>query len=147
MRAFVLTGPGRAEVQDVPAPAELSIVFVDDDSIQILNRDYRATDAPTDVLSFGEAWPRGVRGAAAASRLAPDADGVVRLGDVVISGAQALRQARRRGWRVDDEVAFLAAHGILHLLGYEDDTHAGYREILGLGRAAHAAARERRART
>jgi probable rRNA maturation factor len=76
--------------------------------------------------------------------LTADPDGVARLGDVVISRAQAERQARRRRWRTSDEIAFLAAHGVLHLLGFEDDTQAGHREMLALGRSALQSARRPR---
>lgn len=101
-----------------------------------LNRRYRLKDRTTDVLSFGQTLRRGVRGTSAAGSLRREADGTLELGDVVISGEQAARQARRRHWPLATEVAFLAAHGALHLLGYEDDTSAGYREMLRLGREA-----------
>jgi probable rRNA maturation factor len=120
----------------------VTLAFVDDALMRELNRRYRHHDKTTDVLSFGEAFPAGVRGAAAAERLAPDADGVTLLGDVVISAPQAARQARRRGWPLRSEIAFLAAHGVLHLLGFDDETQAGYREMLSLGRAAVSAARQ-----
>lgn len=120
----------------VPAGAEVTLTFVDDAQMRELNRRYRRKDRTTDVLSFGQDLPRGATGEAAARVLVPDEDGVVRLGDVVISGTQTARQARRRRWPVASELAFLAAHGVLHLLGFEDDTHAGYREMLALGRDA-----------
>jgi len=101
-----------------------------------LNRRYRRKDRATDVLSFGQSLPRRAKGTAAATSLRREADGTLELGDVVISGAQAARQAKRRQWPLATEVAFLAAHGALHLLGYEDDTSAGYREMLRLGRDA-----------
>ncbi len=124
----------------LPAGAVLTLAFVDDAEMRELNRRYRKKDRTTDVLSFGESWPAGVRGADAVAGLRPDEDGVVRIGDVVVSGAQAARQARRRRWPLSSEIAFLAAHGLLHLLGYDDETRAGYREMLQLGRAAVAAA-------
>ena len=103
--------------------AELVLAFVDDVAMRELNRRYRRKDRTTDVLSFGQSLRR-------------EADGTLELGDVVISGAQAARQAKRRRWPLATEVAFLAAHGALHLLGFEDDTSAGYREMLRLGREA-----------
>lgn len=125
-----------ARPHDVPAGAVVTLAFVDDAEMRALNRRYRRADRTTDVLSFGEGWPAGVRGAQAARRLRPDEDGVVRVGDVVVSAAQAARQARRRRWPLASEIAFLAAHGVLHLLGFEDDTQAGYRQMLTLGREA-----------
>lgn len=127
----------------LPAGTVVTLAFIADDEMRELNRRYRHKDKTTDVLSFGDALPDGVRGADAARRLAPGPDGEIQLGDVVISGAQAARQARRRRWPLTREVAFLAAHGVLHLLGFDDETHAGYREMQGLGRAALAAAGQR----
>jgi probable rRNA maturation factor len=120
----------------VTRDAELVLAFVDDAAMRELNRRYRRKDRTTDVLSFGQTLRHGAKGASAAASLKREADGTLELGDVVISGAQAARQARRRRWPLATEVAFLAAHGALHLLGYEDDTRAGYLEMLGLGRDA-----------
>ena len=127
----------------LPPGTEVTLAFVDDDAMRVLNHRYRRKDKTTDVLSFGDEVPAGVRGHDAARRLSPGPDGVVQLGDVVISGAQAARQARRRRWPLSSEVAFLAAHGVLHLLGYDDETDPGYREMLALGRAAVASAGQR----
>jgi probable rRNA maturation factor len=124
----------------VPGPAEVTLAFVDDVAMRELNRRYRRADKTTDVLSFGEALPAGVRGRDAVALLRASPDGAIELGDVVISGAQAERQARRRRWPLSSEIAFLAAHGVLHLLGFDDETNAGYREMLALGRAAVAEA-------
>jgi probable rRNA maturation factor len=120
----------------VTQDAELVLAFVDDAAMRDLNPRYRRKDRTTDVLSFGQSPPRGTKGTAAATALRREVDGTLQLGDVVISGAQAARQAKRRRWPLATEVAFLAAHGALHLLGYEDDTSAGYREMLRLGREA-----------
>jgi len=61
---------------------------------------------------------------------------VLRLGDIVVSADQAARQAKRARRRLVDEVAFLVAHGALHLVGYEDETLGGYREMVRLGTLA-----------
>ena len=83
-----------------------------DDTLRALNRDYRATDAPTDVLSFaqseGDAFAR------------PD-DAPRHLGDVVISIDTARRQADEHAIALHDEVGHLLVHGILHLLGYDHE--------------------------
>jgi probable rRNA maturation factor len=121
---------------DVTRDAELALAFIDDGAMRELNRRYRGKDRSTDVLSFGQSLPRGAKGTAAAAALKREADGTLELGDVVISGTQAARQAKRRKWPLATEVAFLAAHGALHLLGYEDDTSVGYKEMLRLGREA-----------
>lgn len=120
----------------VTKDAELVLAFVDDAQMRELNRRYRQKDRTTDVLSFGQSLRRGAKGARAAASLQREVDGTLELGDIVISAAQAARQAKRRRWPLATEVAFLAAHGALHLLGYEDDTTAGYREMLRLGREA-----------
>lgn len=120
----------------VTADAELVLAFVDDAVMRELNRRYRGKDRTTDVLSFGQSLRNGVKGTQATASLRREADGTLELGDVVINGAQAARQAKRRRWPLATEVAFLAAHGALHLLGFEDDTSAGYREMLRLGQDA-----------
>jgi probable rRNA maturation factor len=90
--------------------AELSVVLVDDSTIQRLNREYRAIDRPTDVLSFPM-----LEGDFAG--LQPEL-----LGDVAISIPTAARQAKRARRSLEHEVAHLLAHGILHLLGMDHDT-------------------------
>ena len=87
--------------------AELTIYVTDDKEIRALNRSFHATDAPTDVLSF----PMG-------GRLMKRPY----LGDIVISYDRARIQARAVHWRIADELDLLAAHGVLHLLGYDDLT-------------------------
>jgi probable rRNA maturation factor len=124
----------------VPGAAEVTLAFVADAEMRALNKRYRRKDRTTDVLSFGEAMPEGVRGRDATMLLRASPDGAIELGDVVISGAQAARQARRRRWPLTSEIAFLAAHGVLHLLGFDDQTTVGYREMLALGRDAVASA-------
>jgi probable rRNA maturation factor len=90
--------------------AELSIVLCDDPTIHALNRSFRQMDKPTDVLAFAvrEALALGIPKAALP-------EGV--LGDVVISVPTAARQARVAHRAVDEEIAMLLAHGLLHLLG------------------------------
>ena len=91
---------------------ELSILLTDDAFIQTLNETHRGKNRPTDVLAFpqneGEGTPT------------PMDHGL--LGDVVISLDTAERQARGRRHSLVDEVSFLLAHGILHLLGYDHQT-------------------------
>jgi probable rRNA maturation factor len=91
--------------------AEVSVVIVTDDVIQQLNAQWRGKDKPTDVLS----WPLAEPGEPFGEQ----------LGDVVISRDTAERQALARGWELEDELALLLVHGILHLLGHEDDTEEG----------------------
>lgn len=125
----------------VPAGARIGLAFVDDFVMKELNRRHRGKSRTTDVLSFGQALPPGAKGVQAVRALVRDVDGELEVGDIVISGAQATRQARRRRQPLVREVAFLAAHGALHLLGFEDDTREGYAEMVTLGTAATAPVR------
>ena len=127
----------------LPNDAEVQVAFVSDEEMRSLNKRFRRIDKTTDVLSFGEAIPARDRGARAIARIngrRAENGGRFDLGEILISAEQASRQARRRKRPVMEEVAFLAAHGVLHLLGYEDETPAGYREMLRLG---HDAARQK----
>lgn len=119
----------------LPTDTAITLAFVDDAEMRALNARHRGKDRTTDVLSFGQDTG-GAKGHAAVSRLRRDADGALDLGDILISAAQAERQAKRRKHEILREVAFLAAHGALHLLGFEDETPAGYREMVRLGTAA-----------
>jgi probable rRNA maturation factor len=121
----------------LPTDARITVAFIDDQEMRALNRRYRKKDKTTDVLSFGQALGR-AKGERAARKLARDADGGLDVGDILISPAQAGRQAKRRRHPLAREIAFLAAHGALHLLGFEDETPAGYREMVRLGTAATA---------
>jgi probable rRNA maturation factor len=123
----------------LPRDAEVELAFVSDVDMRALNKRFRRIDKTTDVLSFGEAIPARDRGTAAIAHIngrRRENGGRFDLGEILISPEQASRQARRRRRPVMEEVAFLAAHGVLHLLGYEDETPAGYREMVRLGHDA-----------
>jgi probable rRNA maturation factor len=92
--------------------SELSILLTGDNQIHILNRQYRKKDRPTDVLAF--AMREGSH-----SEFAGEI-----LGDVVISLETAARQAKEHDRAPLEEVTFLLAHGLLHLLGWDHDTEA-----------------------
>lgn len=103
---------------------EISVVLCDDDFIRDLNRDHRGIDKATDVLSFPQFHPGDDFAAG------PHFPGAPRtLGDVVISLETADAQARGAGWRLEDEVDLLAVHGVLHLLGLDDETFEGAAEM------------------
>ena len=102
------------EAEGVPGPVELSLVVTDDHTIHALNRQYRGVDAATDVLSFS-LLPSG------GDRFAPSADGVLRLGDIVLSYESILAQAQEYGHAVRDELGLLFVHGLLHILGYDHE--------------------------
>lgn len=100
--------------------AELSILLCDDEQIQVLNREHRGKNTPTDVLSFPLMDPE--------DEQLSTLDGGA-LGDVVISLDTAQRQASHRGQDLIEEVEFLLAHGLLHLLGYDHETDAEEQEM------------------
>ena len=104
------------EAEDVAPPYEVSLVFTDSETVQRLNRDYRGIDEPTDVLAFYMLPQK-----EADSSFALPPDGVLRLGEVIISYPQAVEQAKEQEHSVEEELALLIIHGILHLLGYDHE--------------------------
>ncbi len=91
---------------------EVGVQLTDDTTIQVLNRDYRQIDSPTDVLAFAalESDPLPVE------ILATEP---LYLGDIVISVPTATKQAIAQAHPLITELAWLAAHGLLHLLGWD----------------------------
>ena len=88
--------------EEVDPDSELSLSLVGKEEMQVLNRDYRGIDAPTDVLSF-------------------ENDGEL-LGDVIVCPAVAREHARDFDSDFVAEMSLMLVHGILHLLGYEHDS-------------------------
>ncbi|MBR7082515.1 MAG: rRNA maturation RNase YbeY [Clostridia bacterium] len=103
------------EYEKFPSDAEVSVSFVTNDKIHELNREYRGVDRPTDVLSFPM-----LEGDADEGDIDIDSDSVV-LGDIIISAEKAVEQAAAYGHSVERELAFLAVHSTLHLLGYDHE--------------------------
>ena len=91
--------------------AEVDVTFVTDEQIRVYNNEFRNIDKSTDVLSF----PLGTDGVYDTN---PET-GFKMLGDIVISLEHAKAQAELYGHSFDREVAFLAVHSMLHLLGYD----------------------------
>ncbi len=104
------------KAESVAPPYEVSLVFTDSETVQRLNRDYRGVDKATDVIAFSMLPEKET----APSFVLPP-DGVARLGEVIISYPQAVEQAREQGHSVEQELALLIIHGILHLLGYDHE--------------------------
>jgi probable rRNA maturation factor len=86
--------------------AAATIAFVSDQRIRALNKQFRGIDKATDVLSFPSDEPD-------------------QLGDVAISVATAMRQAKENGLSLEEEIAQLILHGLLHLNGYDHETDNG----------------------
>jgi probable rRNA maturation factor len=100
--------------------AGVTIAFVSDRAMRELNRLWRHQRGTTDVLSFPAEQDRFEK-----------AEGV-RLGDVVISVEQAARQAKQNGLTLDEEIAQLILHGLIHLCGYDHATDEGEMDRLEL---------------
>ena len=97
----------------------LTVVLVNNRKIRVLNRKYRKVNKVTDVLAFS--YGKGLR------------DGKERyLGDIVISVERAAKQATEFGKSLASEMDFLVAHGVLHLLGYNDSTKKGFNRMMRL---------------
>jgi probable rRNA maturation factor len=100
-------------MEDFSDPAEISVLFVDNQQIRKLNSQYRGKDVETDVLSF----PMGENGVYDVNH----STGAKILGDIVISMEKAVAQAERYGHSLEREVGYLTAHSMLHLLGYDHE--------------------------
>lgn len=96
---------------------ELSIVFATDKEIRRLNKIYLKRNTATDVLSFAMREGR---------RLAKDS---CLLGDIVISVDRARAQAKVFGTSFEEEMRLYIIHGILHLLGYDDEEPAAVKKM------------------
>lgn len=96
----------------VTGPAEVSLILTSDAEQQVLNRDWRGIDKPTNVLSFPQIEPFG-----AVSGL---------LGDIILARETLEKEASEQGLTFDDHFTHLVVHGFLHLLGYDhmDDDEA-----------------------
>ena len=98
----------------------IGIMITDDKSVRELNKEYRKIDKETDVLSFPmlESGPEGI----IYDELDKDPDfNAVLLGDIVLSYDRILSQASEYNHNIERETAFLASHGMLHLLGFSHD--------------------------
>ena len=101
MARRTLTSEGRPD-------AEVSILFIGEEEMRSMNKQYLGKNVPTDVLAF---------------RMADGEHPEINpslLGDVIVSADEALIQAQARNICVNDELALYVVHGILHLLGYDD---------------------------
>lgn len=99
-----------AEENADPA-SEVSIALIDKETMRALNSRYRGIDEPTDVLSFAMSEDK-------SSFVSP----VLILGDVLICPEVAAQNAREFGHSFDEELSLLIVHGVLHLLGYRDES-------------------------
>lgn len=92
---------------------EISLSIVNNDEIQEINKQYRNIDAPTDVLSFPLlTFEEG-------EQADVNENDEIMLGDIIISIEKAISQAEEYGHGLKRELAFLTAHSMLHLMGYD----------------------------
>ncbi len=103
--------------EGVDFPCEIDVLLTGDAGIHAINRDMRQVDRPTDVLSFPEFELR--PGQLPGPEDADPGTGLVPLGDMVISMEHAAAQAKEYGHSNRRELAYLAVHSVLHLLGYD----------------------------
>jgi probable rRNA maturation factor len=105
------------EAEKAPFLSELGLVITVQERVRELNRDYRGKDSNTDVLSFSMSEKKKEDD----EPFVGPPDGLLHLGEVVISYPQALLQAREQGHPIKREMATLIVHGVLHLLGYDHE--------------------------
>ena len=103
--------------EGVDFPCEIDVLLTGDAGIHAINRDMRQVDRPTDVLSFPEFELR--PGLLPGPEDADPGTGLVPLGDMVISMEHVAAQAKEYGHSNRRELAYLAVHSVLHLLGYD----------------------------
>jgi probable rRNA maturation factor len=100
------------------------LTLVDEATMADLNRRYRGREGPTDVLAFSQEEP-------GQGELAPEPQAGVPLGDVVVCLSRARHQAEAYGHSLRRELAFLALHGTLHLLGHDHGHPEEERRMMG----------------
>jgi probable rRNA maturation factor len=136
----------------IQQPIMLTLLITNDDSIRDMNKQYRQQDKATDVLSFplleqplvnapieqlwtpaeseeGEAATDQEKGTPA---FVTPPELLTNLGDIVISWPTVERQAKEAGHSSSYEFLYLVAHGVLHLIGYDDQSEAGYQAMVAI---------------
>ena len=111
------------DYEDCPYEVQVNIILTNNEEIHQINLEHRGVDAPTDVLSFPMieyAYPSDftVLEAEGMDSFDPDT-GELLLGDIVISVDKVIEQAEKYNHEVKREYAFLIAHSMLHLFGYD----------------------------
>lgn len=94
---------------------EVEVSLVGARKMSELHRVYMKLDGPTDVLSFPLNDPSDSR------PFMSSPDGILRLGDIVVCYSEAVKEALEKQCLVDDQIKFLAEHGLMHLLGYHHE--------------------------
>ena len=134
-----------AKYLNLPEGIELDLSIVSNEEIQVLSRDYRGLDKPTDVLSFAltevsseydvdfahlDLTDEAEETEDLEETEFQDEEAIPQhLGDIIISYPRAQEQAQDYGHSLDRELAFLAVHGFLHLNGYDHQTEEEAQEM------------------
>lgn len=132
-------------------PVMLTLLITGDETMRNLNKQYRGQDKPTDVLSFplldkpivsapaDQLWmlPDELTGEGIQTKqvFVTPAELTMHLGDIVISWPTVVRQAAEAGHKPAYELLYLLSHGVLHLVGYDDQTEAGYQAMIHIQQA------------
>ena len=132
----------------IKQPVMLTLLITTDETIRNLNKRYRNQDKSTDVLSFPLLEMPIVSAPADQLWMSSDVlhgedfqtkrtfvtppELTMHLGDIVISWPTVIRQATEAGHKPAYELLFLLSHGVLHLIGYDDQTEAGYQAMIRL---------------
>ena len=123
-------------IQGARVPCEISVLVTNDRNIREINREFRGIDKATDVLSFPmlelapmqnltlDGWELFDAG-----KIEPET-GLLPLGEIVISAAQAARQAQEYGHSLEHETAYLTVHSVLHLLGFDHVDEADNKKLM-----------------
>ena len=107
------------DAERISVPCEINVLITDDAGIQIVNRETRELDKPTDVLSFPMFQLEPGNPPTDWMEYQDPDSGLVPLGDMCISLERAVAQAQEFGHSTRREVGYLTIHSMLHLLGYD----------------------------
>lgn len=113
------------ELEDFPYEAQVSLTITDNDGIQEINKEFREIDAPTDVLSFPLIefdFPANFDIIDGSDCYTDMDSGEVVLGDIVLNIDRIKSQATEYNHSIRREYAFLIAHSMMHLFGYDHMT-------------------------
>ena len=106
---------------EVSSNVEIGLVITSQEKIRELNKTYRGIDEPTDVLSFSLLPPNREDEGGGTPPFVAAPDGVLHLGEIIISYPQAETQAREHKHSIYREITILIIHGVLHLLGHDHE--------------------------
>ena len=131
------------EEAGIHQPIVLTLLITDDSGIRDMNKQYREQDKPTDVLSFpllekplveapaDQLWtPQPTEEGQQTPDFVTPPGMVMNLGDIIMSWPTIVRQAAEAGHDPLVELLYLLSHGVLHLVGYDDHTEAGYQAMI-----------------